>query len=154
MLPLCAKMTEAHVCTLHAARRRMEDAMKIRLALAFATMTFAPIGAVAQSDVASGSQDEQYACIGDAFSVCGHEIPDRNRVAACLAKNIKAISPACRTVMKRYPKPSAAQPRQTAERRYEPESEYPRQRYDYDPIYPDERYPNRRYDDPRFTNSR
>ena len=49
------------------------------------------------------TQDEQNACMNDAFSVCGQAIPDRDRVAACLAQNIKRISPACRTVMLRYP---------------------------------------------------
>jgi hypothetical protein len=53
------------------------------------------------------SQDEQNACMNDAFSVCGHAIPDRERVGACLAQNINRISVACRTVMQRYSKPMA-----------------------------------------------
>ena len=51
------------------------------------------------------SQEEQMACMNDAFTVCGYAIPDRERVGACLAENIKRISPACRAVMQRYPKP-------------------------------------------------
>ena len=43
----------------------------------------------------------------DAFNVCGHAIPDRERVAACLAPNIKRISGACRTVMQRYRRPAS-----------------------------------------------
>ncbi len=46
--------------------------------------------------------------MSDAFSVCGHAIPDRDRVAACLAQNINRISMACRTVMQRYSKPTDA----------------------------------------------
>jgi hypothetical protein len=46
--------------------------------------------------------------MSDAFSVCGHAIPDRNRVAACLAQNMNRLSVACRTVMQRYPKPMTA----------------------------------------------
>ena len=46
--------------------------------------------------------------MNDAFSVCGHAIPDRDRVAACLAQNINRISVACRTVMQRYSKPMTA----------------------------------------------
>ena len=45
--------------------------------------------------------------MNDAFNVCGDAIPDRDRVAACLAHNIKRISAPCRTVMLRYPKPAA-----------------------------------------------
>ena len=47
-------------------------------------------------------QEEQQACMNDAFSVCGHAIPDRDRVAGCLAENFSRISVACRTVMQRY----------------------------------------------------
>ena len=54
------------------------------------------------------SQDDQNACMNDAFTVCGQAIPDRDRVAACLAQNIKRISPACRAVMQRYSKGSTA----------------------------------------------
>lgn len=77
--------------------------MKIKLAIALAFFVFIPAGASAET------QDEQNACMNDAFSVCGEAIPDRDRVAACLAKNIKRISPACRMVMNRHSKDSPAQ---------------------------------------------
>jgi hypothetical protein len=72
--------------------------MKIQFALAFALFALAPVAASAES------QDEQNACMNDAFSVCGHVIPDRERVGACLAQNINRISSGCRTVMQRYAK--------------------------------------------------
>ena len=75
--------------------------MKIQFALAFAFLALAPVAASAET------QDEQNACMNDAFSVCGHAIPDRDRVGACLAQNINRISAACRTVMQRYSKPSS-----------------------------------------------
>ena len=75
--------------------------MKAQVALAFAFLAFAPVAASAES------QDEQNACMNDAFSICGHAIPDRERVGACLAKNINRISSACRVVMLRYSKPTA-----------------------------------------------
>ena len=40
--------------------------------------------------------------MNDAFTICGHAIPDRERVGACLAQNINRISSPCRTVMLRY----------------------------------------------------
>jgi hypothetical protein len=84
--------------------------MKIKIALAFTVLAFTPLAASAQS------QDEQQACMNDAFSICGHAIPDRDRVAACLAQNVSRISTACRTVMARYPKPSGNRERVTAAR--------------------------------------
>ncbi len=76
--------------------------MKIQTALALVLFSLVPVAASAES------QDEQNACMGDAFSVCGHAIPDRDRVAACLAQNINRISMPCRTVMMRYSKPTNA----------------------------------------------
>ena len=73
--------------------------MKSQIALALALIAFIPAPTLAQS------QDEQQACMNDAFTVCGNAIPDRDRVAACLAQNINRISPGCRAVMARYPKP-------------------------------------------------
>jgi hypothetical protein len=75
--------------------------MKTQAALAVAFLAFAPLAASAET------QEEQNACMNDAFNICGHAIPDRDRVGACLAQNIKRISSACRTVMLRYQKPAA-----------------------------------------------
>ena len=75
--------------------------MKIKIVIAFAFFALMPATASAES------QDDQSACMNDAFNVCGQAIPDRSRVAACLAKNIRRISPACRTVMQRHSKASS-----------------------------------------------
>lgn len=89
--------------------------MKSHLALAVASalVAFVPASSLAQS------QEEQQACMNDAFTVCSHAIPDRDRVAACLAQNINRISAGCRMVMARYSKPSAAPARRG--RGFEPE---------------------------------
>jgi hypothetical protein len=76
--------------------------MKTLLVSAVAFVMLAPLSASAES------QDEQNACMNDAFTVCGQAIPDRDRVAACLAQNINRISAPCRTVMMRYSKPSTS----------------------------------------------
>jgi hypothetical protein len=73
--------------------------MKFHFALAAVLVAFLPGTALAQS------QDEQQACMNDAFTVCSNAIPDRDRVAACLAQNINRISAPCRAVMARYSKP-------------------------------------------------
>jgi hypothetical protein len=84
--------------------------MNIQVALALASLAVAPVAATAET------QDEQQACMGDAFSVCGYAIPDRERVGACLAQNIKRLSSACRQVMLRYNKPQGHRPRVTVVR--------------------------------------
>jgi hypothetical protein len=76
--------------------------MKFHFALAAVLVAFIPVTALAQS------QDDQQACMNDAFTVCGHAIPDRDRVAACLAQNINRISAPCRTVMARYSRQGSA----------------------------------------------
>ena len=85
--------------------------MKIKIALALAFFALVPATASAQS------QDDQNACMNDAFSVCGNAIPDRGRVGACLARNIRRISPACRAVMTRHhAKPPRRAKKRTARR--------------------------------------
>jgi len=48
------------------------------------------------------AQDDHYACMSDAMTVCGQYIPDRDRVAHCLLANRSRVSPACRTALKRF----------------------------------------------------
>ncbi len=48
------------------------------------------------------AQDDHYACMNDAMTVCGQYIPDRDRVAHCLMANRSRVSPACRTALKRF----------------------------------------------------
>lgn len=76
--------------------------MKFRTGLALVFMSIAPVGALAET------AEEQQACMNDAFAVCGHAIPDRSRVEACLYENKSRISSACRAVLARYPRPTTA----------------------------------------------
>jgi hypothetical protein len=68
--------------------------MKTHFALAFASLALAPVPALAET------QDEQNACMNDAFSVCGHAIPDRDRAGGLPRPE------QCRAVMQRYAKPN------------------------------------------------
>jgi hypothetical protein len=40
--------------------------------------------------------EQQQACSGDAFRLCGSEIPDVERVTVCMIKNRSQLSPGCR----------------------------------------------------------
>jgi hypothetical protein len=50
----------------------------------------------------TNSQEEQAACMDDAFKFCGDAIPDRTRVFHCLVANRRAISPRCQTALAPY----------------------------------------------------
>jgi hypothetical protein len=66
--------------------------------------------ALGASTVASAeSQEEQQACMNDAFQLCQNFIPDRTQVFSCLLNNRNQLSVACHTVMTPYfpPEPVA-----------------------------------------------
>jgi hypothetical protein len=73
------------------------------IAVSALCLTLAPLGARADE------QSDRQACMGDALTVCGQFVPDRDKVGACLYSNRSRISPACRTAMQRYnPKTASA----------------------------------------------
>jgi hypothetical protein len=77
--------------------------MQIRLTLALAlTAGMLSTAAFAQS------QEDQQACMDDAFRVCGAFIPDRGRVTACMVENKSKLSSACQMVMNKYAPPANA----------------------------------------------
>jgi hypothetical protein len=47
--------------------------------------------------------EEQQACQGDAFRLCGAEIPDVDRVTACMVKQRSQLSPPCRVFSRHDP---------------------------------------------------
>ena len=92
--------------------------ISLAVALTLATMSTA---AVAQS------QEDQQACMNDAFRVCSATIPDRARTTACMVQNKSQLSAACQVVMDKYapattatayaaPAPAAVTPARTTTR--------------------------------------
>jgi hypothetical protein len=47
----------------------------------------------------SGTADEQSACTPDVLSLCFWQIPNEDKIVACLNKNIERLSPECRKVI-------------------------------------------------------
>lgn len=45
---------------------------------------------------AAGTAEQRRACRHDAFKFCHNEIPDVPRITACMERNLKKLSPACR----------------------------------------------------------
>jgi hypothetical protein len=52
----------------------------------------------AQSQEVRGTLQQQLACTGDVLSLCGDQIPDTNRIVACLRQNTPQLSDGCRAV--------------------------------------------------------
>ena len=49
----------------------------------------------------AASQDEQEkACRGDAMHFCSAEIPNKDKITACMKQHISELSPACRAMFK------------------------------------------------------
>ncbi|MBS0231966.1 MAG: hypothetical protein JSR99_00600 [Proteobacteria bacterium] len=47
----------------------------------------------------SGTAEEQAACTPDVLSLCFWQIPNEDKIVACLNKNINRLSPECRKVI-------------------------------------------------------
>ena len=55
------------------------------------------------------TQEEQQACQPDAFRLCSAEIPDVDRVTACMIARKSQLSPECRRFFRSDPEPDEAQ---------------------------------------------
>lgn len=64
--------------------------------LGLATVAFALLAVPA---LAEGTAAQRTACMGDAFRLCGSEIPSATRVKACLIRERAKASEACQAVM-------------------------------------------------------
>jgi hypothetical protein len=74
--------------------------MPNRTSLVTAVLALCAIGALSLGARAE-TPEERQACIDDVHAHCGEFIPDRDAIVACLKRKVKALSPACRTVMTR-----------------------------------------------------
>jgi hypothetical protein len=67
----------------------------VRIALSAALS----IGAMAaQAQEYRGTMEQQMACTPDVWRLCGDQIPDVNRIVACLQQNMPQLSSGCRAV--------------------------------------------------------
>ncbi|MFT4067234.1 hypothetical protein [Paraburkholderia sp.] len=68
-------------------------------ALCLLAASLVALGAAAASNAAT--RDEQaHACRGDAMHFCASEIPDKEKITACMKQHIDELSPACRAMFK------------------------------------------------------
>lgn len=69
--------------------------MNKRIVLAAAILATTLTGAFAQKYT---RQQQEAACSDDAFRLCGDDIPDESKVAACMIRKKSALSPRCLVV--------------------------------------------------------
>ena len=73
---------------------------KTTLCLAIVATVGVVTVALAEKSQAEGMAEQRWACEQDAFKFCGNEIPNVPRITACMIKNVKKLSPACRAQFK------------------------------------------------------
>ena len=66
-------------------------------AIALLTVASSTVSSTAQ---AAGTPEQRRACRKDAMTFCREFVPDVKRITACMEKNVKKLSPLCRTQFK------------------------------------------------------
>jgi|APAra7269097403_1048558.scaffolds.fasta_scaffold43972_1 hypothetical protein len=105
-----------------------------RLVLFVSTLTMGGMAvqpAVSQEN--RGTEEQRMACTPDVWRLCGAEIPDVERIKACLRANVPQLSPPCRAV---FETASTDESRRRARRPAAPQQPY--QTYPRYPAYQDD----------------
>jgi hypothetical protein len=89
------------------------------LGLAMSTACGIAVQNPAFSEEYRGTLEQQLACTPDVFRLCGEQIPDANRIVACLRQNTPQLSGACRSV---FESNASAPPQTTPKRNDQPRS--------------------------------
>ncbi len=71
---------------------RRTDFLPVTFALGLLASAWSVSGASAQ-----GAQDAEYACRPDVFRLCSQFIPNSGPITQCLKRNVRNLSPECRT---------------------------------------------------------
>ena len=70
----------------------------VALNLAIAIVSSLAVQNPAVAEEYRGTVAQQLACTPDVFRLCGDQIPDTNRIVACLQQNTAQLSSDCRSV--------------------------------------------------------
>lgn len=62
-------------------------------------LAFAVVAATTTFAAAVETPDARQACTNDANTYCPDDVPDREKVYACLIKNVNQLSPACKKII-------------------------------------------------------
>lgn len=69
-----------------------------RIALGAALIISGLVAGAASAQEHRGTMEQQMACTPDVWRLCSDQIPDENRIVACLQANTPQLSSACRAV--------------------------------------------------------
>src|SRR5467141_4322737 len=84
---------------------------------------------VAYSQEYRGTAEQQMACTPDVWRLCGAQVPDVDRIVACLRRNTPQLSGRCRAVFEQTDNaPRRGEDRDAGQRRYD--RDYGPRRYD------------------------
>src|SRR6202795_5024677 len=103
-------------------------AYRVGLSLAIVTGCGIAVQNVAFSQENRGTMEQQMACTPDVWRLCGAQVPDVDRIVACLRRNTPQLSGPCRAVFET----SAAPQQQAAPRGRAQPRAYPEQPRPYD----------------------
>jgi hypothetical protein len=70
----------------------------LNCSLGLATMIGLAAASPAWSEEYRGTWEQQMACTPDVMRLCGDQIPDVNRIVACLRQNTPSLGNSCRAV--------------------------------------------------------
>jgi hypothetical protein len=85
----------------------LKEIVMAERAAALTSFVAAALVAVATSNASAGdgTAEQRWACQHDAFAFCGSEIPNVDRITACMVRNLKKLSPPCRAQFSQPPAP-------------------------------------------------
>jgi hypothetical protein len=84
--------------------------LRILLGLALSTSAAVATQTPASAEEYRGTFEQQMACTPDVFRLCGAQIPDTNRIVACLRENTPQLSGPCRSVFESNANANASMP--------------------------------------------
>jgi hypothetical protein len=74
-----------------------QDMIAVRAGTLALTLSFS-MSLIVSAQAFEATEAQREACTPDAFRLCSAEIPDADRVAACMNANVANLSPPCRAV--------------------------------------------------------
>jgi hypothetical protein len=72
---------------------------RIHLLLASGLVALSALSTLSVANAAS-EDDQAKACRGDAMHFCSAEIPNKEKITACMKQHVDELSPACRAMFK------------------------------------------------------
>ncbi|WP_374546655.1 hypothetical protein [Rhodoblastus sp.] len=66
----------------------------LKISIILAGLSFCATSA--NAFIFQGTSQQRHDCGGDAHRLCGHHIPDVQRITSCMQRHVAQLTPACR----------------------------------------------------------